>query len=217
MYVCKDSAAPAHARTRAHRPAAPRQSSGVSQTPHPPAGPQDPLKDGARGQGDGDGSGGWEGGNNGGRVCGDLGNGGEGGTLGGAENGDAGSNANGKTAANGTTTTNGEASQTTAAVATTKLAAEATKTKLADEAPKTKLGPEPTKTKVVKAKLAAESELLRLEAEKLRAANRRFQEKLKVMADEMDEYSEGAQGRAFPDNTGLWTTNPRYMETAVSI
>jgi len=38
MYVCvcKDSAAPAHARTRAHahRPAAPRQSSGVSQTPH---------------------------------------------------------------------------------------------------------------------------------------------------------------------------------------
>jgi len=40
MYVCvctcKDSAAPAHARTRAHiRPAAPRQCSGVSQTPHP--------------------------------------------------------------------------------------------------------------------------------------------------------------------------------------
>ena len=35
MYVCKDSAAPAHARTRAHRPAAPHQSSGVSQTPHP--------------------------------------------------------------------------------------------------------------------------------------------------------------------------------------
>jgi len=34
MHVCKDSAAPAHARTRAHRPAAPRQSSGVSQTPH---------------------------------------------------------------------------------------------------------------------------------------------------------------------------------------
>jgi len=33
MYVCNDSAAPAHARTRAHRPAAPRQSSGVSQTP----------------------------------------------------------------------------------------------------------------------------------------------------------------------------------------
>jgi len=31
--VCKDSAAPAHAHTRAHRPAAPRQSSGVSQTP----------------------------------------------------------------------------------------------------------------------------------------------------------------------------------------
>ena len=27
MYVCKDSAAPAHARTRAHRPAAPRQNS----------------------------------------------------------------------------------------------------------------------------------------------------------------------------------------------
>jgi len=27
MYVCKDSAAPAHARTRAHRPAAPHQSS----------------------------------------------------------------------------------------------------------------------------------------------------------------------------------------------
>ena len=25
MYVCKDSAAPAHARTRAHRPAAPHQ------------------------------------------------------------------------------------------------------------------------------------------------------------------------------------------------
>jgi len=39
-YVCKDSAAPAHARTRAHRPAAPRQSSGVSQTPHPTACPQ---------------------------------------------------------------------------------------------------------------------------------------------------------------------------------
>jgi len=35
MYVCKHSAAPAHARTRAHRPAAPHQSSGVSQTPHP--------------------------------------------------------------------------------------------------------------------------------------------------------------------------------------
>jgi len=33
--VCTDSAVPAHARTRAHRPAAPRQSSGVSQTPHP--------------------------------------------------------------------------------------------------------------------------------------------------------------------------------------
>jgi len=33
MHVCKDSAAPAHERTRAHRPAAPRQSSGVSQTP----------------------------------------------------------------------------------------------------------------------------------------------------------------------------------------
>jgi len=30
VYVCKDSAAPALARTRAHRPAAPRQSSGVS-------------------------------------------------------------------------------------------------------------------------------------------------------------------------------------------
>ena len=31
MYVCKDLAAPAHARTRAHRPAAPRhQSSGAS-------------------------------------------------------------------------------------------------------------------------------------------------------------------------------------------
>ena len=40
MYVCvicKDSAAPAHAHTRAHRPAAPHQSSGVSQTPHPMA------------------------------------------------------------------------------------------------------------------------------------------------------------------------------------
>jgi len=37
MYVCKDSAAPALARTRAHRPAAPHQSSGVSQTPHPTA------------------------------------------------------------------------------------------------------------------------------------------------------------------------------------
>jgi len=35
MYVCKYSAAPAHARARAHRPAAPRQSSGVSQTPQP--------------------------------------------------------------------------------------------------------------------------------------------------------------------------------------
>jgi len=33
--VRKDSAAPAHARTRAHRPAAPHRSSGVSQTPHP--------------------------------------------------------------------------------------------------------------------------------------------------------------------------------------
>jgi len=40
MYVCKDSAAPAHARTRAHRRAAPRQSSGVSQTPHITACPQ---------------------------------------------------------------------------------------------------------------------------------------------------------------------------------
>ena len=37
MYARKDSAAPAHARTRAHRPAAPHQSSGVSQTPHPTA------------------------------------------------------------------------------------------------------------------------------------------------------------------------------------
>jgi len=35
MYVCKDSAAPAHARTRTHRPAASRQSPGVSQTPDP--------------------------------------------------------------------------------------------------------------------------------------------------------------------------------------
>ena len=35
MNACTDSAAPAHARTRAHRPAAPRQSSSVSQTPHP--------------------------------------------------------------------------------------------------------------------------------------------------------------------------------------
>ena len=40
MYVCKDSAAPARARTRAHRPAAPHQSFGVSQTPHPTACPQ---------------------------------------------------------------------------------------------------------------------------------------------------------------------------------
>jgi len=40
MYVCKDSAAPAHARTRAHMPAAPHQNSGVSQTPHPTACPQ---------------------------------------------------------------------------------------------------------------------------------------------------------------------------------
>jgi len=40
MHACKDSAAPAHARTRAHRPAAPHQSSGVSQTPHPTACPQ---------------------------------------------------------------------------------------------------------------------------------------------------------------------------------
>ena len=40
MYVCKDSAAPPHARTRAHRPAVPRQNSGVSQTPHPTAFPQ---------------------------------------------------------------------------------------------------------------------------------------------------------------------------------
>jgi len=40
MYVCKDSAAPAHARTRAHRPAAQRQSFGVLQTPHPTACPQ---------------------------------------------------------------------------------------------------------------------------------------------------------------------------------
>jgi len=41
MYECKVwSAAPAHARTRAHRPAAPLQNSGVSQTPHPTACPQ---------------------------------------------------------------------------------------------------------------------------------------------------------------------------------
>jgi len=41
MYVvCTDSAALAHARTRAHRPTAPRQSSGVSPTPHPTACPQ---------------------------------------------------------------------------------------------------------------------------------------------------------------------------------
>jgi len=44
MYVCKDSAAPAHQHTRVHahtyRPAAPHQSSGVSQTPHPTACPQ---------------------------------------------------------------------------------------------------------------------------------------------------------------------------------
>jgi len=40
MYVYTDSVAPAHARTRAHRPAALRQSSGVSQTPHPTACPQ---------------------------------------------------------------------------------------------------------------------------------------------------------------------------------
>ena len=40
MYVCTDSAALAHARTRLHRLAAPRQSSGMSQTPHPTACPQ---------------------------------------------------------------------------------------------------------------------------------------------------------------------------------
>jgi len=44
-YVCTDSAAPApaHAHTHAHRTQAcvvPRQSSGVSQTPHPTACPQ---------------------------------------------------------------------------------------------------------------------------------------------------------------------------------
>ena len=43
MSVCKDSAAPAHARARAHRPAAPRQSSGVLQTPHFTACPQDGI------------------------------------------------------------------------------------------------------------------------------------------------------------------------------
>jgi len=40
MYVCTHSAAPAHARTRAHRPAATRQSFVVSQTPHLPACPR---------------------------------------------------------------------------------------------------------------------------------------------------------------------------------
>jgi len=37
VYVCTYLVAPAHARTRAHRPVAPRQSSGVSQKPHPTA------------------------------------------------------------------------------------------------------------------------------------------------------------------------------------
>jgi len=40
IYVCTYFAAPARARTRAHRLAAARQSSGVSQTPHPTACPQ---------------------------------------------------------------------------------------------------------------------------------------------------------------------------------
>jgi len=41
MHVCKDSAAPAHAlHTRTQARGAPRQSSGVSQTPHPTACPQ---------------------------------------------------------------------------------------------------------------------------------------------------------------------------------
>ena len=35
MYVCKNLSAPAHARTRPHRPAAPHQSSGVYFWPYP--------------------------------------------------------------------------------------------------------------------------------------------------------------------------------------
>jgi len=55
------------------------------------------------------------------------------------------------------------------------------------------------------------------EADQLQEINRRFQEGLGELAREMDLYSQKAPSRPFPDNTGVWTANPRYMETSVSI
>lgn len=43
------------------------------------------------------------------------------------------------------------------------------------------------------------------------------QEGLGELAREMNLYNQQAPSRPFPDNTGVWTANPRYMETSVSI
>ena len=42
---------------------------------------------------------------------------------------------------------------------------------------------------------------------------------LHVLSDELDEYSASVEvaARSFPDNFGMWVTNPRYMRTAVDI
>mmetsp|Transcript_4065 Transcript_4065/g.12977 ORF Transcript_4065/g.12977 Transcript_4065/m.12977 type:complete len:96 (-) Transcript_4065:210-497(-) len=56
-----------------------------------------------------------------------------------------------------------------------------------------------------------------VEAEELAQMNRDFQLKLGSLADELDAYNDAAPHRPFPDNTGIWTANPRYMETSVSI
>ena len=47
----------------------------------------------------------------------------------------------------------------------------------------------------------------------------KFQASLHVLSDELDEYSASVEvaARSFPDNFGMWVTNPRYMRTAVDI
>lgn len=55
------------------------------------------------------------------------------------------------------------------------------------------------------------------EASALREMNRKFQLDLAAMASDLDQYCEDAPSRPFPDNIGIWSVNPRYMEASVSI
>ena len=55
------------------------------------------------------------------------------------------------------------------------------------------------------------------DAADLKALNRTFQEELAAMARDLDAEMAAAPAKAFPDNMGSCTVNPRYMECAVSI